>query len=272
MSQAIYTLASANTDVTPVNPTYTVNQVYLTIKTIDLANSSYYSDLKSEIEASGGISVPWKHWTSQPGNQTAAGSLAQTTRLTVNGSSINKVVATFVPNDYAAGTNFPASPAIATAAAAASVAAAGTYGNSGVSRYFQRGTASNAADFSSLFTINNVQIGGPASMAQVWYDNREAWNLGASSKTGLNPLLTNLSDFSKAFFAHTLRLNMNTDEDTPDNVRVLGGLDSRESTVTVLHTSAGTTDVAGMQVTPVLWVEQTSVLRVGSGRSLNVVG
>jgi hypothetical protein len=249
-----------------------VNGVYLTIKTIDLSGSSYYSDLKSEIESSGGISLPWKHWTSSPGNQTAAGSLAQTTRLTVNGSSINKVVATFQPSDFAAGTNFPASPAIATAAAAAGVAASGTYGNSGVSRYFQRGSASNAADFTSLFTINNVMLGAPASMDQVWQDQREAWNLGASSKTGLNPLITNLSDFSKAFFAHTLRLNMNTDDDAPDNVRVLGGLDSRESTVTVLHTSTGTTDVAGMQVTPVLWVEQTSVLRCGSGRSLNIVG
>ena len=62
VSSAVYNLASGNTDVTPVAPTYTLNDVYMTVRTIDLAGSSYYSALKSEIESKA-LELPFTHWS-----------------------------------------------------------------------------------------------------------------------------------------------------------------------------------------------------------------
>lgn len=147
---------------------------------------------------------------------------------------------------------------------------AGTFGNAGTSRFFQRGSVSTDDSLTSVFSINNVQLGLPADTEQVFEDCREAFNLGSDNNTALNPRIRNLSDFALSHFVHPVRLNFNLDERSPDNVRCLSGLDSRDASLSILWTTTGAS-ANSLSVTPVIFVSQTSVLRVSAGRVCDLI-
>jgi hypothetical protein len=264
----------------PATPHYVLDDVYLSAKTMDIADGEFYRWLSSSIESKP-LEMPFQHWYYQPG-QTLTGNANGTTRMTVNSSSINMLIGTFQPTDYAKGSIGPSSGAsllgIVPAKAAAGDAYTDpdliTYGNTQTSRYFQRGSLEKSS-YEGSFTINNVQVGYPASTSDVWSQLKDEFNLASSTTTGLNPRINNLEDFATGFFIHPLRLNLKADDSALDNTRYVSGLDSRASTVNVLWQTKGTIDsvasAAGVGLIPHLWAGTTSVLRLSPGRSLDLV-
>jgi hypothetical protein len=261
----------------PTGAHYVLDDVYLSAKTIDIADGEFYRWLSSSIESKP-LEMPFQHWYSQPG-QTLNGNANGTTRMTVNSSSINMLIGTFQPTDYADGGVSPGlkvtavSPAKATTGAAFDYSKLGTYGNSQTSRYFQRGSI-NKDTYEGSFTINNVQIGYPATAADVWSQVRDEFQLQSSTATGLNPRINNLQSFAQAFFVHPLRLNLKADDSALDNTRYVSGLDSRASTVNIMWSTKGTTDTeldVGEGLIPMIWAGTTSVLRLSPGRSIDLV-
>jgi hypothetical protein len=145
-----------------------------------------------------------------------------------------------------------------------------TFADTQTTRAFQYGSIDPTISFSSQFSINNVDIGIPLDLAGVYADVRDEWNLGKNTTCGVNPNLLNLDQFAKGYFMAPLRLNMKVSDSDPDNVRALSGLDTRQSTTTCLWKTNGTS-ISAVNCTPQLWIGTTSILRVGAGRSLDIV-
>jgi hypothetical protein len=280
------TPAAIGTDQAPSNPTYWLDDLHLSVKTIDISDGQFYDWLKSEI-TSEPLTLPFQHFVMQPGQTTAAGSADQTTRMTVNSSSVDYLLGTFIGADYEDGTVLPGAGEIFTTPKGRNAAGSaglsypptykrqGTYGNTGTSRYFQRGGVDASQDFESTFnSVNNVPLDYPADLPTVWNKVKNEFNLGKTQGTNLNPRLETLTHFAQGFFVVPCRLNFNTGE--PDNSRYLSGLDSRNSTVNILWKTRGklenkANNSTGQQAIPQIWCATTSILRVSSGRILDLV-
>lgn len=212
----------------------------------------------------GPFNLAFQQWVLQPGAVTAPGSTTQTTRMTVNSSSIDMVLGTFVSADYESGTMLPGSTTIftdprsraASPARPSCYARAGTYGNSSTSRYFQRGGIDAAQPFESSFSVNNVQLDFPADLSHLWnWVKKNEFSLGETGNTNLNPRLQTLTQFAQGYFVAPCRLNLNTYQGY--NSRLLSGLDSRASSVHVSWSTKGTAEkqadnATGQQLIPQL--------------------
>jgi hypothetical protein len=262
------------------------------VKTIDISDGAFYDWLKAEVTAEP-LAMPFRHFVAQPGQTTAQGSAAQTTRMTVNSSSVDYLLGTFVPSDFESGTLLPggtfglttALERYDTYAIPNSYLRQGTYGNTHTTRYFQRGGIDTTSPFESAFSVNNVLLDYPADLPTVWSKVKDEFNLGKTQGTNLNPHLQSLAHFAQGFFVVPQRLNFNTGE--ADNSRILSGLDSRNATVTVQWKTTGTlessvgivtarepravTPGTPLQVIPMLYAATTAVLRVSEGRVLDLV-
>jgi hypothetical protein len=78
----------------PVGAHHLLDDVFLSVKTCDISDGKFYDWLKSEI-SSEALMLPFQHFVMQPGQLSAAGSCAQTTRMTVNNSSVDILLGTF---------------------------------------------------------------------------------------------------------------------------------------------------------------------------------
>jgi hypothetical protein len=266
-------------DVQPVNPHFILNDLHISVKTIDISDGQFYEWLKNEI-TSEPIMIPFQHFVVQPGQTTAVGSADQVTRMTVNSSSVDLLLGTFIPDDYESGSVLPGATTIVNvpnkrpATYPASYARQGTYGNSGTSRYFQRGGVDASQDFESSFSVNNVQLDYPSDLPTVWNKVKNEFNLGKSQNTNLNPAVQTLTHFAQGFFMVPCRLNFNSGES--ENSRYLSGLDSRNSTVNILWKTKGRLEKkadgqTGQQVIPHIYAATTTILRVSPGRVLDLI-
>ena len=274
----------------PVSPSYVLDDLHLSVKTIDISDGQFYEWLRSEVTAEP-LALPFQHFVAQPGQTTAIGSAAQTTRMTVNSSSVDYLLGTFVPADFESGTLLPLAERAYTMTRdkrkyyniPPQYLTQGTFGNTQTSRYFQRGGLDIKEPFESAFSVNNVLLDYPCDLATVWCKVKDEFNLGKTQGTNMNPRLQKLAHFAQGFFVVPQRLNFNTGE--ADNSRILSGLDSRNSTVNVQWKTTGTLEkcpkvksgagdhdfVDAMQVIPMLYAATTAVLRVSEGRILDLV-
>ena len=277
----------------PSSPSYVLDDLHLSVKTIDISDGQFYEWLKAEVTAEP-LAMPFQHFVVQPGQTTAVGSAAQTTRMTVNSSSVDYLLGTFVPADFEDGTLLPKAeraynmtkPKRKYYNIPKTYLAQGTYGNTQTSRYFQRGGIDIMSDtpFESSFSVNNVLLDYPCDLATVWCKAKDEFNLGKTQGTNMNPRLQKLAHFAQGFFVVPQRLNFNTGE--ADNSRILSGLDSRNASVSIQWKTTGTlekcvkvkanaadkdTYVDAMQVIPMLYAATTAVLRVSEGRVLDLV-
>lgn len=276
----------------PKSPSYTINDLHLSIKTIDISDGQFYEWLKAEVSAEP-LAMPFQHFYVQPGQTTAQGSAAQTTRMTVNSSSVDYLLGTFVPADFEDGTLMPGAKFGLTTAKERydvyeipnSYLRQGTFGNTHTTRYFQRGSVNYKQPFESTFSVNNVLLDYPCDLQTIWCKLKDELNLGKTQGTNLNPHLQSLAHFAQGFFVVPQRLNFNTGEG--DNSRILSGLDSRNATVNIQWKTTGTlessvgivtardprawTPGTPLQVIPMLYAATTAVLRVSEGRVLDLV-
>jgi hypothetical protein len=273
----------------PASPSYVLDDLHLSIKTIDISDGQFYEWLKAEVTAEP-LAMPFQHFVVQPGQTTAAGSAAQTTRMTVNSSSVDYLLGTFVPADFEEGTLLPKAeraynmtkPKRRYYTIPKQYLTQGTFGNTQTSRYFQRGGVDISKPFESAFSVNNVLLDYPCDLPTVWCKVKDEFNLGKTQGTNMNPRLQKLAHFAQGFFVVPQRLNFNTGE--ADNSRILSGLDSRNATTNIQWKTTGTLEdgvkvgvvdqnnpAPKLQVIPMLYAATTAVLRVSEGRVLDLV-
>ena len=282
--QQDYEATVAGDESVPVGPYYMLDKLHLSVKTIDISDGSFYDWLKGEI-SSEPLMLPFQHWVVQPGQSTKDGFADQTTRMTVNSSSVDYLLGTFIPTDYESGSVLPGETHIYNMPNKRpntypdSYARQGTYGNTATGRYFQRGgidirQGQNVKPFESSFAVNNVMLDYPADIETVWSKLKNDFNLGKTQATSVNPALQSLGHFAQGFFVASCRLNFNTGD--ADTSRYLSGLDCRNSTVNILWKTTGQferlADGLGYQdAIPHLYAATTSILRVSPGRVLDLV-
>jgi hypothetical protein len=266
--------AGAINDEVPVGATYELDDVFLTVKCLDIGDGQFYSMLKDHIESKP-LELPFQHWAMQWGNQTptTATPVDGTTRMTVNSSSVDWLLGTFVGSDYTGNTQGPgAAQYIATTPyGGAGVAAMSDrfYGACGTSRYYQRGGIDVGALFESTWSVNNVTLGAPQELPEIFATVKDEFNIGGAH--GMNPRLKNLEQFAQAFFVCPVRLNMKCSTEDVDTQRIASGLDSRASTVNVLWKVKGHREPEVPSLLPQIWAGCTSVLRISAGRVLDLV-
>lgn len=263
---------TAVTDPVPANAYYTVDNLYLTIKTLDIQDGHYYSWLASEVQRAP-MELTHQHWTMQPGTMQA--SLNNTTRMTINASCADMLVGTFVADDNTSGFVVPGqSNLIASPGNGGSNLIGvydGTWGNSHTNRYFQRGNVQTSADdFRSQWSINNVDVNYQAPLSDIFADLKEEWNLGAANLSGINPRIRNVKQFAQAHLAVPLRLNYKASSIDKDTPRYLSGLDARGATINLLWKTQGTLDTAANAI-PQIWCQSTNIVALKPGQSFSLV-
>ena len=260
------------------NPRYHLDKVHMSVKTIDISDGAFYDWLKSEVP----LTLPFQHFVAQPGQYCAAGSLDQTTSMTVNSGSVDCIYGTFYGTDYQSNTLYPGGQIALTDPALKpsvypnmprSYRHEGSFGNAQTSRYFQRGGVAFGQPFESSFAVNNVQLDYPANLSTVFAKTKDDFNVGRTGETNMNPRIGSLTHFGHAYFLATQKLNFNTGR--AEDSRILSGLDSRNSTVHVQWKTTGATENdannAPVQVFPMLYASTTAALKVGAGRVLDLV-
>jgi hypothetical protein len=115
-----------------------------------------------------------------------------------------------------------------------------------------------------------VDVGVPQNLAGIFADVKDEFNIGNNAQCGMNPNLLSIDQFAKGYFMAPLRLNIKVSDSEPDNVRALSGVDSKQSSTTVLWKTSGTS-VPGILCTPQLFLGTTQILRVAAGRQLDLV-
>lgn len=263
-------------DAYPANPSYVIDNVYMTVKTMDISDGRFYNWLADMVKEAP-LELPFVSFSMQPGALSAPGDATSSTRMTVDGASVDYIFGTLVPEDSDSGAIQPWEGNATVggdsnviyvdpkARYAASNKQYGTYGNSGTSRYFQRGSIDSQQPFSSTFYVNNVRVSEAQSLGDVWATIKDEHSLGQSTKTSLNPRLDNLQQFGRAFFIAPHRLNLKCAEGDFFCPRYRSGVDTRGSTLQILWDLKAKTE-HNLRVTPQVWAAKTEVLRVGAGR------
>lgn len=257
-----YAGLAAGSGLLPGGASYTLDNAYLTVKTIDISDGAFGSFLKDQVE--GGMDIVYEHWTRFVGNQTS-GNAVQNLRASINGNSVNLALGTFEPTDASSQQLWPGqSTLIATPKDWTNGYNPGTYANTQVPRALQRGFITDASqDFTTSMQVNNVPVNRTSTIPDIWSETVDEFNLKAN---GMNPRISNLEFFKKGFLVCPTRLNAKTSQTDIGSVRYLSGLDSREAKVELTWSTTGATD-GNINVVPVLWVQTTAIDRVGPGQT-----
>jgi hypothetical protein len=263
--------ATAGNNVKPIDAFFQLDNCYMTVRTLDL-NPSYYTSLRSELEG-GTVNIPFTNVTLTPGNLTAPGSIASTSRCVANSGNVNMLLTTLVPSDAGSQTvQFNASAIPTTPYSSSNVQLpTATFGNTQTTRLYQRGFVDVTKPFSSSIFVNNVAVDHVKNIVDVWNDLEDGFGFARDPARGLNPRLNNIYDFGAAYFATICKLDLQTDEIAANTTRQLSGLDSRQSSVQFLSTLTGSTLNSNIAVTPMMYVFSTSILQIAAGRQISIL-
>lgn len=256
------------TPIVPVAPDFQLDNVWASIKTIDVGSNEFYAMLKSQV-TDGGMDIVFTEFIRQPGAQTPNNA---TTNLgaTVNSACVNGVYFTFEAIDDTAMTLQKDQNTLWTTPKSWPAGyQPGSYQNCQVPRAFQRGFIEDSVqDFTAELQVNNTTVNLRTCAWDAFANLEEELNLRS---VGMNPKIENLEQWKKAYFVFYTRLNYKGAMTGPtENVRALSGFDSREAYVHLNVKTSGKTD-GDQPVLPVMWIETTRTARIGAGQTLRLI-
>ena len=238
----------ANTDVLTVHAgnaatrTFTLNNVYAMVDILDVADGVLYPLVQSKL-AQSAIEVPFTQYATITGGQ---GPITSTTRWSTSADCLTRVLGTFKPSGYNSNT---------------------VNSSLGSSDYFTKGGKDTGVTLtSSTFSVNGIRYPTtPATIPEVCVQTANVLGvsqdvLGATDSNGMRDLAT----WSSNCFLHA---NSFTYDDGSDPNRLVG-LSARGSQLLGTFELQGT---GGSNVLPVVWLEMKSLLRIGHGRSIELV-
>lgn len=264
----------------PTNVSYTLEEVYMTLDTITIADSSYLSLVKAQLE-SDGLNIAYYDYVSIPGTLTTKGNNVNLSTQ-INTSSLDQVIATFRQEKYdtiapllaynaAAGTDAPnIYKYVANPAAKVGTADANNNVNIGdgffQSIFYQR--AGNAIRNSSWY-INSQPMTNQSTPIEIFNGTLQAlgYNNIDVSSGGIHPGCVSLEHFNKYYFADILSLeNLSGDSNW-----WISGLNGNSGTIQILYNSNFEAVNANTQkIYPYLFARVSKILNVKIGRALEL--
>jgi hypothetical protein len=234
-SKNIMGLAGARSD-------YTINNLYASIDMCSFVGDEYSAMLRSALNSGMVLEMPYTNAVSYAGNTST---MAQTTRFTCTGASVDMIIAKPVSGVY--------DSAIAGAAAI----------STDLTPYFQS-VGANITDYN--FLINGVANPAfavkkeflPSYVSTALCQNQDL--LGGTAVITSTTAVDN-------HFASFLKLNAELSEDEAG--RYVSGLDFRGTNASVEFRTSGSAPASGAYI--FLYAVQTSLLRIGANRSLEIV-
>ena len=225
---------------TPTSAAYQINNAYATIDVLDISDGVYYNLIQSRLNGSP-IELGYDNVTTVVGS---TGAPTGSTRWSTSADCLQYVVGTVKPNNYLAQ----------------------TYNTSTqLSDYFTRCGSNNALTQSQWF-VNGVPY--PSIPSSVTYgdhfvDTVHALGESQDPTSSTNPLMNTLTTFNNNFFTHVHSFTYNDDDDG----HRLTGLSGRGNQILGSWNLTGT----GSNVMPIVFLKHKSVLRIGSGKSVEMV-
>lgn len=264
----------------PTNVSYTLEDVYMTLDTITIADSSYLTLVGEQLRGEG-LNIAYYDYVSIPGTLTTKGTNVSITTQ-INSSSLDQVIATFRQEKYdtiapllayntASGSNLPniykylADPSvnINTLDANNNVNIGDLFFNS---IYYQR---AGAAIRNSSYFINSQPMTNQSTPIEIFNGTLQSLgynNLDISSG-GIHPGCVSLEHFNKYYFADILSL----ENISGDNNWWVSGFNANSGTIQILYqANFETVNAATQKIYPYLFARVSKVLNVKIGRALEL--
>eukprot|EP00877_Chromochloris_zofingiensis_P002598 jgi/Chrzof1/12339/Cz06g31030.t1 len=200
------------------NPTYSIGNAYMVVRTVSIDDDLFYSYLAKRVEAT--LHIPFNSYTMVQG---PLGGFTQTMRHSVNSQSVAMAIGTFLPSDYTS---------------------MGLNTNAKCSSYFSRFGHQLAT---AQLSVNNQNVGYPSTVFDCWASTVTDF-IGQDTIGGSDPYLNSPSAWISGFFMHPLRLDLINDK----SATLASGYDSRGSQLSLSWTTNAAAGAVA-QVYPVIW-------------------
>tara|TARA_R110001606_G_scaffold120269_8_gene251880 strand:+ start:1372 stop:2529 length:1158 start_codon:yes stop_codon:yes gene_type:complete len=245
---------------------YEIKDIHASIETIGLADSVYDNMVSSMIASKGYVEIPFKQYFSFSNTHTGS------SRFTVATQSLDRIWTAWRPSGYSTLGAPVTVPGYSTAAGTTATAGSlvdllseygGMHGTGAQEKYltkyqqFQEPAASNST-LTYQFQLNGAYYPQyPASMEDMYQITKNS--LPGPVKYGLTK-----EQLATSYFVQCIRLNMPDSEYS----RLVSGLDTRSVS---LNGYVNTTGTLASDPNLMIFAECTSCLRVGAGRSLEII-
>jgi hypothetical protein len=264
--------------------TYAINSLFMTVDVISFSDDTYYNSLVSKL-GNGGLLIGYYSYI-QSRFATATKSSGISVNLNVTASSIDQIIATATNSDsnntwkplIGYGTNADATstaynlPLILSSPVAyvnnTGSVRSDVFGDAFFNSYYFKRNLSDLTG--SQFFINNRSLTyGPLTPLEVYYQTQNAlgYNLADISQGGAHPGILSIFHFLKYYAVHIEDL---TCLDKADPEFFISGLDSRGTSASITW-NATFTSTNAQTITPILFVRTSKVLKIGTGRSIEVI-
>lgn len=224
------------------NLTYTLTDLRATVDILDVADSVYYNMVNSRLQSSP-LEIPFDNYQTVLGG---LGQVTQNTRWSTSTDCLTGIIATFktaTPDNNAYDTTIKQA------------------------EYFIRGTKDgNSTINTSVFKVNGVPYPTfPCEMAygDVFVDTSHSLNISQDTVGATDGAMISHDLWGKKYFVHAHSF---TYPDSEDSHR-LTGLSGRTNQLLGSWETSG----SGNQLQPLIWLQAKSVLRIGSGKFVEVV-
>ena len=264
--------------------TYQINSLFMTIDVLSFSDDTYYNSLVSKL-GNGGLMIGYYSYLfSRFGTATKSSGIS--VNMNVTASSIDQIIATAVNSDStntwkplisyganadATSTSYNLNKILAdptTFVNNTGSVRTDVYGDAFFNSYYFKRNLSDLTG--SQFFINNRSVSyGPLTPLEVYYQTQNAlgYNLADVSQGGAHAGILSIFHFLKYYAVHIEDL---TCLDKADPEFFISGLDSRGTSASITW-NATFTSTNAQTVTPILFVRTSKILKIGTGRSIEVI-
>jgi hypothetical protein len=280
----VLTFGAAATAQTLAGATFSINNLFMTIDVLSFSDDTYYNTLVNKL-GNGGLMIGfYSYITSRFATTTKSGGIS--VNVNVTASSVDQIIATCTNSDAsntwkplllygsnadATSTSYNLYKVLAdptTFVNNTGSVRSDTSGDIFSNSYFFKRNLSDLVG--SQFFINNRSISyGALSPPEVYYETQNAlgYNLSDVSQGGLHSGCLSQAHFLKYYGVHIADLTV---MDVKENEFFISGLDSRGTSAAITW-NATFASTNTQTVTPYLFIRTSKVLRVGTGRSIEVM-
>lgn len=229
--------ACLSTSGSPTSASYTWSNVYASIDVIDLSDGIYYNAVASKL-ASSPIEIPFDNYSTVIGS---SGAVTQSHRFSTSTDCLESVIATMLDTGYTDNSH---------------------NATSSLSKYFTRKGDTVAT---SQFLVNGVPYPSwplDNTVGEPFVQTTQTLGVATDVTSSTNTAMNTLTAYNQVFWTHALSFGVPYSIDE----RVVCGLSGRGNALQISFNTTGTSN--GI---PIVWLKQRSILRIGSGRAVELI-
>lgn len=229
--------ACLSTSGSPTSASYTWSNVYASVDVLDLSDGIYYNAVASKL-ASSPIEIPFDNYATVIGS---SGAVTQSHRFTTSTDCLESVIATMLDTGYTDNSH---------------------NATSSLSKYFTRKGDTVAT---SQMLVNGVPYPSwplDNTVGEPFVQTTQTLNVATDVTSSTNTAMNTLTLFNSTFWTHAISFGVPYTIDE----RVVCGLSGRGNALQISFNTTGTS--TGI---PIVWLKQRSIMRIGSGKNVELV-